>query len=780
MAKKTNDVPKSVADAFDEKQTYNPLIAALQENDKKNLFKTNVITAYHKTGYPQFDHYFGSVMNVHDDLGKIISQKPRLGQAAGTFNMFVGNSQSGKAEPLSTMIPAPVKDGYIKMGDITLGTKLFGHDGSIITVDGIHDRGIKDVYRITFEDGRTNVCAGDHLWQVNCISFGAMRENVVSTIDMLKDYKNFDEEDGTRKYYIPALSSAAKYPTQEVPFDPYTLGIILSVQPEKTENDIFKLVLDNEYIAQTIALNNGWSYTYDYVSGPLRLYYFYHEDRSYVAYDEVMDRVRAIACHTNLNYDEYFIPYVYRYNDEQTRLALLQGLMDMGARISRTEIGTYIEHDFDQHSLVAKGAQEIIWSLGYSATILDGHNLMIYTEPKFLREIFSLASKQDMIPYEDWGNRYLAVVEIEKIGQEHCKCIHVNTVKHLYLTNQFIVTHNTTWTSQIGANIIKPHKYSTLIHFDCEERFDITRAENITHLPADYFKNNRYMIKTGAVGLDTIQEMVVKLYVSKMKLYDQLLTETEDFDEFNNRIKILQPTVILIDSITTVLSETFNPENSKEASDAEKMRSNTEGARDAKTLKGFFKDILPLCKEANIIVYSINHININMSMNAFTPVAKQQNYLKQDESIPGGKTMLYYPFNIVKLTAKTSDNFDEDTDGFNGHIVMVEPLKSSSNQSGNNSKGISFDMVFDQKRGFDSIRSLILYGRDHGIIEGNRNRLKFKDNDSFTFTWKDLNTEMKEKPIMDCIKKYIIPDLDQYLPYTKIDDAQSTVDLLSY
>lgn len=341
----------------------------------------------------------------------------------------------------------------------------------------------------------------------------------------------------------------------------------------------------------------------------------------------------------------------------------------------------------------------------------------------------------------------------------------------------------TTLASQIAANIIRQYAYANVIHYDCENRFDISRCETITHLPASYFDDSngpeRYMIKTGLVGLDIIQEMIVRTYVSKMRLKNEMLVKSGFQNEFGKEVMVMQPTVIIIDSITSVINETFNVDNNKEASDAEKMRGNTEGARDAKTLKGFFKDILPLCKEANIIIYGINHINNNMSMNAFIPVAKQQNYLKQDESIPGGKTMIYYPFNIIKLTAKPSDDFTEESDGFAGHIVMVEPIKSSSNQSGNNSKGVSFEMVFSFKYGFDPLRTMIMYGKEIGKIEGNKNRMKFKDDDSFTFNLKNIMKEKAEKPIWDCLKKYVFPNLTSHLSFiepAEVEFDQNTLD----
>lgn len=333
---------------------------------------------------------------------------------------------------------------------------------------------------------------------------------------------------------------------------------------------------------------------------------------------------------------------------------------------------------------------------------------------------------------------------------------------------------------QIIGNIIRQYPYSNAIVFDCEQRTDISRCENVTKLPASYFESDRFMVKSGAVSLEIIQEMIVKTYASKMKLKKDIMIDSGLTDEFGERIMMFPPTCILIDSITTVINETFSPDSAKEVADAEKMRGNTEGARDAKTLKGFFKDILPLCKEANIIVYGINHINTNMSMNAFIPVAKQQNYLKQDESIPGGKTMLYYPHNILKLTAKPSDDFSEESDGFAGHMVMIEPIKSSSNQSGNNSKGLSFELVFSHKDGFDSLRSLIMYGKEYGIIEGNKTRMKFKDDDSFTFNFKNLYKEKNEKPIWEDIKKYIIPHLDTHLSYIEPDEREFDERIFDY
>lgn len=71
---------------------------------------------------------------------------------------------TGKEEPNYRHIPIP--GGYKHMGDIQIGDKVFGSNGKIINVTGVFPQGIKPVYKIVLEDGRTAECGIDHLWDV--------------------------------------------------------------------------------------------------------------------------------------------------------------------------------------------------------------------------------------------------------------------------------------------------------------------------------------------------------------------------------------------------------------------------------------------------------------------------------------------------------------------------------------------------------------------------------------------------------------------------------------
>ena len=751
--------------------TNNPLLVALQENDKKNLFHSNVQTAFMKTGFPLFDYYFGSVINIHDETGNIIRQEPRVGQAAGTFNLIIGNTGSGKAQPLSTPIPTPT--GYRTMGSLKVGDLVFDYQGKPVQVKGVYPQGVQGVYTVYFSDHRKASCTLDHLWTV-CEMDEHTKGHTTVTLP-LKDI--ITGLQGGKQYEVPYLQNAVQYQEQDIPVHPYILGYLLcrwTVQTETVRiSETYVPFLERDYA---------------YISAT--------EDGIDVSIPMILEMIPELQ---GLTREELIIPDAYLYNTAEVREWLLRGFMDRSGVILDYETLKSVASPEMLQSVIAlfskklaEQLSELVQSLGMS--ILPDPRT--YPEPQSEFHRLILQYRLDDIPrvHYSLGDRLLAsasaqhrgltyeaapsvyITKIEYSHREECQCIMVDSSMGLYLTDQFVITHNTTLGAQISGNIIRQHPYANVIHYDCENRTDISRCETITKLPSYYFNGSmgpeRYMLRNGRVSLEVIQEMIVKLYATKMRMADQLMMVTTDTDEFMNPIRVLQPTIIIIDSITSVINETFSPDSSKDVQDLSKMRSNMEGARDAKTLKGFFKVVLPLCKEANITIYGINHINKNVNTNSFLPVQKQQNFLKQDEAIPGGATMLYYPYNIIKLVSKPSDNFTDDTDGFTGHMVMFEPIKSSSNQSGNNSKGISFEMVFSQKNGFDSLRSLILYGRDHGLIEGNKPKMRFKGDDSFTFNWKHLNEEVKKYPIWEQVNALIVPTLREHLSFIDPLDQQ--------
>lgn len=337
-------------------------------------------------------------------------------------------------------------------------------------------------------------------------------------------------------------------------------------------------------------------------------------------------------------------------------------------------------------------------------------------------------------------------------------------------TNLFVggtQSGKTTLACQDAANVTRPFPESRVRHWDAEGRYNITRCQNITGLPLSAFtgEDPKYMIVNEIPTLQGVLDWVTTRYTEKVTNPKKFMFDTGTVDEFGNPVSAFIPDVGLIDSIAAMLTSSFDPEKQKEVDAWSELKSRGEGPGTALTLTEMMKKINPLCKKANINIYGINHVKIKIEMNMFKVGRKEMPFMNQDDTFPGGRVLKYDACNILQLSS-TSDNFYLAEDGFNGRLVMVEPIKASYNISGSKRTGVYFELVFTNDHGFDPLRSLIHYGRQKGIIDGNRGRLHFKGHDEFVFSWKNIDEEKKEKPIWECVRECIYPELDKLLPYS--------------
>lgn len=79
------------------------------------------------------------------------------------LGMF-GTRRFGKALLDSELIYTP--HGSKKIGFADIGDIIYGNDGKLTTIVGVYPQGFVDTYKVTFEDGRSVVCCGQHQWKV--------------------------------------------------------------------------------------------------------------------------------------------------------------------------------------------------------------------------------------------------------------------------------------------------------------------------------------------------------------------------------------------------------------------------------------------------------------------------------------------------------------------------------------------------------------------------------------------------------------------------------------
>ena len=259
----------------------------------------------------------------------------------------------------------------------------------------------------------------------------------------------------------------------------------------------------------------------------------------------------------------------------------------------------------------------------------------------------------------------------------------------------------TTAAIQMAANIVRPFPEATIFFDDIEGGSNATRRELLTHFTPEEAEQ-RIIYRNTAVSAENFYKRIASIYEIKMNNRADFEYDTGKLDSRGNKIYKLIPTVYILDSLAMLTPEKLTEE--------EELSGQMSTTATAKTNTAVFKRIVPKLKAANIILFTINHINDKIEVNAFTHTKSQVSFLKPGETLPGGKAALYLANNLIRVDdgAKLKET---DGLGINGKIVDFEIIKSRTNAAGR-----SVPMVFDFTSGFDDILSLFMFLKSTGAI----------------------------------------------------------------
>lgn len=237
----------------------------------------------------------------------------------------------GKAQPLDSLVFT--KNGYKKMGEIEIGEEVVDGKGNITKVTNIFPQGKKPIYKISFSDNTSTLCADNHLWKV------------------------------------------------------------------KQNNKDYEILTTKELLEQGIKLNNQYKYEIPVVT----LNIWQDNNITDDPYIEGKDKIKD------------YIPKKYLYSSIETRCRLLQGLLDKNKNI--TQFKTTKEQ-------LSKDFAFLVRSIG-------GLDTIIKKDKEYQHTI-------------ELNTPIKKITNIEYIDEEDCQCIIVESEDHTYLTNDLIVTHNST------------------------------------------------------------------------------------------------------------------------------------------------------------------------------------------------------------------------------------------------------------------------------------------------------------------------------------------------
>ncbi|MBT2488963.1 PhoH family protein [Streptomyces sp. ISL-96] len=407
------------------------------------------------TLYEKIDPYLRPLYDaLHDMLDP--DSIPRL-MAAGTIEVAPLAYMRGRAQPIFTNVLTP--EGWRPIGDLQVGDLVIGSNGEPTPVLGVFPQGEKDIYRVTAQDGSWTLCCGEHLWTVRTAADRRRDKpwRVLETKEMIGNLRAAH----ARRYELPLLTAPVCFPEREVPMDPYALGLLLgdgcltgSTTPSfSTEDAELAEALEASLTGVVVRHRGGPNYVLNRVKAP----------GDVVTLENPVTRILRELDILRTRSHSKFVPDQYLYNSAEVRLGVLQGLLDAdGGPVTQADRTCRIQ--YTTTSIVLRDdVISLVQSLGGVAYTrrraaegrtpglakgrkvqhrYDAHVVDIRL-PEGI-EPFRLARKCDTYHAAGGGGRPMRFIDsIEPAGREEAVCIQVAAEDSLYVTQDYLLTHNT-------------------------------------------------------------------------------------------------------------------------------------------------------------------------------------------------------------------------------------------------------------------------------------------------------------------------------------------------
>jgi replicative DNA helicase len=390
------------------------------------------------------------------------------GLQPGDLVIVAGRPSMGKAQPLDARVRT--LSGWKRMDELEVGDALASADGQPSIVTGIFPQGVKQVYRITFSDGRSAECCAEHLWRIYSRHWDAAR--VLETRELMRLLQSKRHQ---KRLWIERASGDFGH-HDPLPIDPWVLGALLgdgnlsgtgSVRFSTASPQI--LTLMEERMGEGMMVNHAKYYDYRLI----------RQDRGRVpglmgAQPNPL-RVGLDALQlSGLTSDQKFIPKLYMEACRLARLDLLRGLLDTDGWVERWGSVRFSTTS----AQLAQDVTALARSLGGWCSVSNKqpyfHNVagmrvpglpayvchISHPEPQSL---FLLSEKQARAPATWRRQKRLNILSIEPTRQTSCQCISVSHPSRLYITDQDVVTHNTALAINIAENVAMDSKLPVAI-----------------------------------------------------------------------------------------------------------------------------------------------------------------------------------------------------------------------------------------------------------------------------------------------------------------------------
>jgi phosphate starvation-inducible PhoH-like protein len=374
----------------------------------------------------------------------------------GTIEVAPLAFMRGRAQPLFSSVLTP--SGFRAIGGLEVGDLVIGSNGRPTPVLGVHPQGRKEVFRVRTQDGASTLACAEHLWQVFTPADRRRGKpgRVLETQEMIGNLRQAHQH----RYELPLLSAPAELPAREVPMSPYALGLLLgdgcfssratpsfsTADPELAE------ALEAELEGIEVRAKAGADYVLRHV----------HGHRGGVAVtNPVMGVMRELGLAGKKSHSK-FVPDDYLFNEPSVRLGVLQGLLDSDGgpvtqrgRSCRVQYTTCSPRLCDAVAFLVRSLGGVAYwrrrdAEGRRPGRANGRPVH-HRSDAFIMDIrlpegiepFRLARKRELYHRHGGGRPMRHITAIEPEGEVETVCIQVAAEDSLYVTDDFMLTHNT-------------------------------------------------------------------------------------------------------------------------------------------------------------------------------------------------------------------------------------------------------------------------------------------------------------------------------------------------
>lgn len=370
------------------------------------------------------------------------------------------NGSKVRVVPKKTKNITP-QDTWKRIGDLVVGDQVIDRFGKPANVIGVHPQGVKRLYRVTTSDGRKTEAGAEHLWTVK------NSEDKINGRGLWGDYSTADMIELLKKgatLQLPLIEPEEGV-SQNHKINPYLMGLMLAGTPKGGCIELHLTPEQRELVEKQL---------------PEGLMLFQ---------GRLLARTDTLPLTVDKNHG---LPPTYLEGALEDRISALQAFLD-----SKGVVGK------DNVYLPCKGTlvnqlQYLVRGLG--GTAKKAKNGINITLPK---TIPYFKTKPDDRPLRDTNGLYIK--DIKFVWDDECTCIEVDAMEHLYLTDDFLVTHNTVAVQVINfwLTYIMGRGYTShLITLKSDNRAQFINAiKTIRNSIPKYLINSTYKDKDAGTSL---------------------------------------------------------------------------------------------------------------------------------------------------------------------------------------------------------------------------------------------------------------------------------------